>query len=59
MLLKKGSLGLSALVFILSAVLPWSIWETGSARAQGGGGDWKPITLLYSSDTKGKIEPCG
>lgn len=21
--------------------------------------DWKPVTLLYLSDIKGKIEPCG
>jgi hypothetical protein len=21
--------------------------------------DWKPVTLLYMSDVKGKIEPCG
>ncbi|MBU8870600.1 MAG: hypothetical protein KOO60_07040 [Gemmatimonadales bacterium] len=23
------------------------------------GGNWKNVTLIYSTDIKGKIEPCG
>jgi hypothetical protein len=36
----------------------------GGTRAAPAGGtpahrDWKSVTLLYLSDVKGKIEPCG
>jgi hypothetical protein len=30
-----------------------------TASAQNDGGAWKPVTVLYLSDTRGKIEPCG
>ncbi len=29
------------------------------ANAQNDGATWKPVTVLYLSDTRGKIEPCG
>ena len=38
------------------------IGAAGSARpslAQGADETWVPLTIIYSSDIKGKIEPCG
>ncbi len=38
------------------------IGVAGSARpslAQGADETWKPLTIIYGSDIKGKIEPCG
>lgn len=32
--------------------------QPSAARAQNDGG-WSPVTVLYLSDTRGKIEPCG
>ncbi len=57
--LKKSWLGLSALALALAALLPWNVWDVGTAHAENKGGDWKQISVLYASDTKGKIEPCG
>ena len=29
------------------------------SRSWAEGGNWKNVTLVYSTDIKGKIEPCG
>jgi hypothetical protein len=59
MLLKKSLLGLCALALILSSALPGDFLATGQARAEEKGGDWKQVSVLYNTDVKGKIEPCG
>lgn len=51
----------SAAVLVLAvaaglATLPGD--PAGSARAQDSG-TWQDLVLLYHSDVKGKIEPCG
>ncbi len=52
--LRMMSLSL-ALAFVLSAAAP-ALLQT-SARA--GEGTWQDLVLLYTTDIKGKIEPCG
>lgn len=44
-----------ALALVLSAAAP-TLLPT-SARA--GDGTWQDLVLLYTTDIKGKIEPCG
>jgi len=39
-----------------------AVGVVGSARpslAQGEDESWKPLTIVYTSDIKGKVEPCG
>ena len=52
--LRLASLTL-ALAFLISAVAP--VLPSTSARA--GEGTWQDIVFLYTTDIKGKIEPCG
>ncbi len=52
--LRMMSLAL-ALAFVLSAAAPALLQS--SARA--GEGAWQDLVLLYTTDIKGKIEPCG
>jgi len=58
--LRLMSLAL-ALAFVLSAAAPALLQI--SARADEGTdadkGTWKDLILLYTTDIKGKIEPCG
>ena len=58
--LRLMSLAL-ALAFVLSAAAPAPLLT--SARAdEGTGADndtWQDLILLYTTDIKGKIEPCG
>ena len=56
MVKMKNSLGLLALVVVLGSALP--VFAQ-AQDAQGKGGDWKNVTLLYTTDIKGKIDPCG
>lgn len=28
-------------------------------RAQAANADWQPLTLIYQTDIKGKVDPCG
>jgi hypothetical protein len=55
----KASLRLVCLVlavaFAFSATVP-SLQPTG---ARAGEGTWQDLVLLYTTDIKGKIEPCG
>jgi len=41
---------------LLVPQLPVTGHNPGVAR---GADDWVPLTILYSSDIKGKIDPCG
>ncbi len=51
----SGVGGLLALLFVLAAAVPAIV----PARAEAGENSWKGVTILYTSDIKGKIEPCG
>ncbi len=44
-----------ALAFVLSAAAPALL----PASARAGEGTWQDLVLLYTTDIKGKIEPCG
>lgn len=50
----KGLLLLCLLLVLVTATLGGDLRRTWAK-----GGDWKNITLVYSTDVKGKIEPCG
>jgi hypothetical protein len=53
---KVSLLALSAaLFFLVSALAPLFAPPARAAEAR----NWKNLTLLYLSDVKGKIEPCG
>ena len=52
--LRLMSLAL-ALAFLLSAAAPVLL----PATARAGDGTWQDLVLLYTTDIKGKIEPCG
>ena len=52
--LRLWSLAL-VLVFVLSAAAPALL----TVNARAGDGTWQDLVLLYTTDIKGKIEPCG
>lgn len=54
-LAMPGLLLVVALVLLAGGLL---IEPPTTASAQNDGG-WSPVTVLYLSDTRGKIEPCG
>ena len=55
-IVRKGPLMAVALVVPLAA----AIGSFAPARALGAEQlSWTPVTVLYDSDTKGKIDPCG
>lgn len=56
MMKMKSSLGLLALVVFAVSVLPV---KTLAQDKEAKGGDWKGVSLLYTTDIKGKIDPCG
>ena len=46
----------------LALLVLGAVGSLGAARpslAQGADETWKPLTIVYTSDIKGKIEPCG
>ena len=53
-ILRPASLAL-VLAFIISAAAPVLL----PAGARAGEGTWQDIVFLYTTDIKGKIEPCG
>jgi hypothetical protein len=56
--LRWHAAGRIALVLLVAG----GIGAMGSARpslAQGDDDAWVPLTIVYTSDIKGKIEPCG
>jgi hypothetical protein len=50
-----GTLLALALVLLVGGL----VIKQPAASAQNEGGSWSPVTVLYLSDTRGKIEPCG
>ena len=52
--LRLMSLAL-ALAFVVSAAAPLLL----PTAARAGDGTWQDLVLLYTTDIKGKIEPCG
>ncbi len=58
MMFLKGKPGIGllvALLLVLSVALPAAV----PAEAEASEGTWKGVTLLYTADVKGKIDPCG
>lgn len=51
---KRGMLLACLCVLVVAVALGVNLRETWAK-----GGNWKNITLVYSTDVKGKIEPCG
>jgi len=52
--------GVGALAVLLALVVAFSadlLAGPRAARAQDAG--WQPVTVLYTSDVKGHIDPCG
>lgn len=57
---KKGWLALAGAGVMLVAVAALAAGPGSAPKAAPGPHrDWKNISLLYLSDVKGKIEPCG
>lgn len=56
---SRSFLGLMALVLLLVLALPALGPDEAAFGAGEKGGEWKNVTLLYTTDVKGKIEPCG
>ena len=54
---RKMPVLLAALVLLLVAA--GVVSRQPVASAQGSDPSWKPVTVLYLSDTRGKTEPCG
>ena len=48
--------GRMVLLFILALMLAAT---AAPAQEPDADADWKPVTVLYMSDVKGKIDPCG
>lgn len=54
----KSPLGLLTLVLLVTAAVMAGP-GLGQNSAEPKGGDWKNVTIIYGTDVKGKIEPCG
>ena len=50
---------LSALLLIVAVVLIALTQIPGQGKSWAKDGNWKNVTLIYTTDIKGKIEPCG
>ena len=57
----KASVAVSAACVVAAAVLSpgFPPLGTNSGAARGDEAEWVPLTVLYTSDVKGKIDPCG
>jgi hypothetical protein len=55
---SKNPLGLFALV-LMAVAFQLALPAGAAAQEEPEGGDWKNVTLIYGTDIKGKIEPCG
>jgi hypothetical protein len=55
----KRRLALPGLAIALIAAGALSLGASRPSLAQGGDDSWTPLTVIYTSDIKGKIEPCG
>ena len=49
----------SALLLIVTVVLVALSQVPGPGKSWAKDGNWKNVTLIYTTDIKGKIEPCG
>ena len=54
-----GVLRLVSLVLALAVVLAATVPVLAPTSARAGDGTWQDLVLLYTTDIKGKIEPCG
>ena len=48
-----------AMVLLLLAILLAMLLVPAATPAQDAETDWNPVTVIYQTDVKGKIEPCG
>jgi hypothetical protein len=57
----RASIAASAACVLTAAMLLPGFPPVGThpGAASGSDPDWVPLTLLYTSDVKGKIDPCG
>ena len=54
-----GRGGWTALTLLLAFVLVAALQGVNLRQSWAKGGDWKNVTVIYTTDVKGKIEPCG
>ena len=54
-----GTGNLPALIAILAITLPLVAVAPSLSADEAKGGDWQEVTLVYTSDVVGKIDPCG
>ena len=59
MIKLKNPRALLALVLLVALALPVLGPEFSVPDARAESGDWKNVSLIYTTDIKGKIEPCG
>jgi len=55
---RETRTGRMALLFVLALILTAAV-APAVAQDKDENADWKQVTVLYMSDVKGKIEPCG
>jgi hypothetical protein len=53
--LARPGLAFLSLLLVLVAIPGLTIEREGTAAA----GEWRNVVVVYASDCKGKIEPCG
>ena len=51
--------GRAALLLLLGLVVVVLSQGAGLRKSVAKGGDWKNVTMIYTTDIKGKYEPCG
>jgi len=51
--------GRLALMLLVAGVAGWLGSARPSLAQEDADGTWLPLTIIYTSDIKGKIEPCG
>ncbi len=56
---RRWLLSIAALSLLVAGLSPLMLAETVRAEDGEQAKGWKDITLLYTTDIKGKIEPCG
>ena len=56
---QRWLLSVAALALLVVGLAPLMLAETVRAEDGDQAKEWKNIALLYTTDIKGKIEPCG
>ena len=56
---QRWLLSITALALLVAGLAPLMLAETVRAEDGDQAKGWKNIALLYTTDIKGKIEPCG